>query len=145
MAAHPEPDDVLQLHHKKNGHPRLPDPAVLDLLCRNEIRPSSSKSGSGAGKVQSKESREGPKSTQLGWYPPCWKSFLEDTKGECRTQHAIENPFPNLVNDISCSVVEVLTSSVVEWLEAGKPIEGGRSFFHCESRSFANSFTRYMG
>ncbi|KAG2061017.1 hypothetical protein BDR06DRAFT_966819 [Suillus hirtellus] len=28
--------DVLELHHKKNGHPCLPDPALLDLLCGAE-------------------------------------------------------------------------------------------------------------
>ncbi|KAG1868172.1 hypothetical protein C8R48DRAFT_131700 [Suillus tomentosus] len=89
--------DVLHLHHKRNGRPRPPNPV----------------------KSKSKASREGPKATQLGWYGPRWKSFLEYAKGECRVQHAIENPFPKFVDDLPGSVNEALMSSLVEWLEEG--------------------------
>ncbi|KAG2109552.1 uncharacterized protein F5147DRAFT_772860 [Suillus discolor] len=68
---------------------------------------------------QAKEPGDGPKAMQLGWYGPRWKRFLEDTKGEYCAQHAIENPFPKLVKDLTGSVNEVLMASLVEWLEEG--------------------------
>jgi hypothetical protein len=77
----------------------------------------------------SKKSSDGPKPTQLAWYGPCWKSFLEDAKGECRAQHALENPFPALVNDLPASVTEVLLSVLVEWDADGKLFEPGKHLF----------------
>ncbi|KAG2359792.1 hypothetical protein BDR07DRAFT_1487786 [Suillus spraguei] len=70
-------------------------------------------------KSKSKASCEGLKATQLGWYGPHWKSFLEYAKGECCVQHAIENPFPKFVDDLPGSVNEALMSLLVEWLEGG--------------------------
>ncbi|KAG2127096.1 hypothetical protein DEU56DRAFT_958832 [Suillus clintonianus] len=126
--ADPQPDDVLQLHHKKNGRPRLPDPQFLELLHHAETKKPNHKSSNTQAKTalaKSDEPGEGPKATQLGWYGPRWKSFLEDTKGECRVQHAIENPFPKLVKDLTGSVNEVLMASLVEWLESGQHVEEG--------------------
>lgn len=126
-----KPDSVLQRHHKKNGHPCLPDPAMLDLICRQETQPINAKShdsGIKAKKVKlakSKESTEGPKLTQLGWYPPWWKTFLEEAKAECHAQHAIENAFPDSIKDLPLSVTKALTMSLVEWLEAGNEVEVG--------------------
>ncbi|KAG1790853.1 uncharacterized protein HD556DRAFT_1310389 [Suillus plorans] len=123
-----KPDDVLQRHHKKNGRPHLPDPAMLDLICRQETQPINAKShdsGVKANKVKlakSKESTEGPKPTQLGWYPPRWKTFLEEAKAECHAQHAIENAFPDSIKDLPLSVTEALTTSlatplsIAQWL-----------------------------
>ncbi|KAG1883164.1 hypothetical protein F4604DRAFT_1921071 [Suillus subluteus] len=61
----------------------------------------------------------------LAWYGPCWKSFLEDAKGECRMEHALENPFPTLVNDLPASVTEVLVAVLVTWDQDGKKFEAG--------------------
>ncbi|KAG1847694.1 hypothetical protein DFJ58DRAFT_730105 [Suillus subalutaceus] len=72
-----------------------------------------------------KESGDGPRATQLGWYGPRWKNFLEVTKSECRAQHAIENPFPKLAKDLTCSINEILMASLVEWLEGGQQVEEG--------------------
>ncbi|KAG2133727.1 hypothetical protein DEU56DRAFT_950499 [Suillus clintonianus] len=115
-------DDVLQVHHKRNGHPHLPDPAVLELLRQAETKPLDSNIK--ARKVSAKIAGEGPKATQLSWYGPRWKKFLEDTKGECRVEHAIEDPFPTFVDGLSGSVYEVLTASLVQWLESGQQVEG---------------------
>ncbi|KAG1883385.1 hypothetical protein F4604DRAFT_1920586 [Suillus subluteus] len=79
-----QPDDVLRRHHKRNGQPHLPDPETLELL--HQV-----------------EKLDGPRPTQLAWYGPRWKCFLEDAKGECRAQHALENPFPALVADLPSS------------------------------------------
>ncbi|KAG1864964.1 hypothetical protein DFJ58DRAFT_724519 [Suillus subalutaceus] len=71
------------------------------------------------------ESGDGPRATQLGWYGPRWKNFLEVTMSECRAQHAIENPFPKLAKDLTGSINEILMASLVEWLEGGQQVEEG--------------------
>ncbi|KAG1845159.1 hypothetical protein F4604DRAFT_1937168 [Suillus subluteus] len=126
-----EADDVLQHHYKKNGHPHLPDPAILDLIHQHETKATNAKSGNSGVKAKKvktakfKESTEGPKPTQLGWYPPWWKTFLEEAKGECCAQHVIENVFPDSIKDLPLSVTEALTTSLIEWLEAGNEVEAG--------------------
>ncbi|KAG1875908.1 hypothetical protein C8R48DRAFT_768762 [Suillus tomentosus] len=120
----PEPDDVLKLHHEKNGHPQMPDSELLDLLRVAETTTTNSKVNLQVAKasVKSKEV-EGPNATQLGWYGPRWKSFLENAKGECRAQQALENPFPKLVEDLPISITESLSASLVSWLKNGGQIE----------------------
>ncbi|KAG2127613.1 uncharacterized protein EDB93DRAFT_1256936 [Suillus bovinus] len=56
---------------------------------------------------------------------PRWKCFLEDAKGECRAQHALENPFPALVANLPSSVSEVLVSVLIAWDQDGKQFEAG--------------------
>ncbi|KAG2738820.1 hypothetical protein P692DRAFT_20882270 [Suillus brevipes Sb2] len=86
-----QPDDILRRHHKKNGQPRLPDPETLELLHQVE---SDTDQPTQRSKPKRSRKLDGPKPTQLAWYGPRWKCFLEDAKGECRAQHALENPFP---------------------------------------------------
>ncbi|KAG1851433.1 hypothetical protein DFJ58DRAFT_728874 [Suillus subalutaceus] len=119
----PQLADVLELHHKKNCHPRLPDPALLDLLCGAEMA-NVSGSKTKATKA-SKDPGDGPKTTQLAWYSPCWKHFLKGAKGECHVLHALENPFPRLITDLSTSITESLSASLVEWLKDGNQVEAG--------------------
>ncbi|KAG0694393.1 hypothetical protein DFH29DRAFT_880743 [Suillus ampliporus] len=107
----PQPDDVLKVHHERNGHPRLPDPALLELLCTAEIDAPNSKAK--------------PKASQLGWYSLRWKNCLEDAKGECRTQQALEKPFPSLVVDLPVSITESLSASLVQWLKTGHEVDTG--------------------
>ncbi|KAG1890594.1 uncharacterized protein F5891DRAFT_1212751 [Suillus fuscotomentosus] len=105
-----QPADVLELHHKKNGRPRLPDPALLDLL-----RGAETANTSGSKKKATKASKDpgdGPKSTQLAWYSPRWKRFLEEAKGECRVLHTLENAFLKLVPDLSTTITELLSASL---------------------------------
>ncbi|KAG2740714.1 hypothetical protein P692DRAFT_20753860 [Suillus brevipes Sb2] len=118
--------DVLRLHHKRNGRPIPPDPAILDSLRQAETKnPKLASRDSKKARSKAKASYEGPKTTQLGWYGPHWKSFLEYAKGECRALHATENPFPKFVDDMPGSVNEALMFSLVEWLEGGKQVEEG--------------------
>ncbi|KAG2079491.1 uncharacterized protein F5147DRAFT_819305 [Suillus discolor] len=115
-----KPDNVLQCHHKKNGKPRLPDPESLKLLnqvSECDVQPSKIK--------KSRSSRGGPTPNQLSWYGPRWKSFLEDTKVECRAQHALENPFPTLVKNLPGTITEVLIAVLVVWDMNGKQFEAG--------------------
>ncbi|KAG1732614.1 uncharacterized protein EDB91DRAFT_1251662 [Suillus paluster] len=126
-----KPEDVLQGHHKKNGCPCLPDPTMLDLIWHQETQATNAKShdsGVKAKKVKSsksKEPTEGPKPTQLSWYPSQWKTFLEEAKSECHAQYAIENAFPDAIKDLPLSVTEALSMSLVKWLEAGNEVEAG--------------------
>ncbi|KAG2045818.1 hypothetical protein BDR06DRAFT_977932 [Suillus hirtellus] len=128
VAIEPKPDDVLLHHQKKNRHPHVPNPEFLDLLQSSDttsIKVEESETKATMAKApRSKEPFE-PKPTQLGWYPSRWKAFLEDAKGDCHTQHAIENAFPTLADDLPISVTEALTSSLVEWLEGSKQVEPG--------------------
>ncbi|KAG1829445.1 hypothetical protein EV424DRAFT_1535778 [Suillus variegatus] len=116
-----QPADVLELHHKKNGCPHLPDPALLDLLCGAKIA-NTSGSKKKATKA-SKDPGDGPKSTQLAWYGPHWKCFLEEAKGECCVLHTLENAFPKLVPDLSTSITESLSASLVKWIGDGNQVE----------------------
>ncbi|KAG2056813.1 hypothetical protein BDR06DRAFT_969821 [Suillus hirtellus] len=121
------PDDVLQLHHKQNGHPHLPNPVVLNLLHQAETKPPDSKPSDTnikARKVSAKITGEGPKATQLEWYGPRWKRFLEEMKGECHVQHMIENPFLTFVDNLSGTIPEILTASLVQWLKSGQQVKG---------------------
>ncbi|KAG2134506.1 hypothetical protein DEU56DRAFT_950142 [Suillus clintonianus] len=117
-----QPDDVLRRHHKKNGQPCLPDPETLELLHQVE-----SDEDQPTRRSRTKRSRklDGPRPTQLAWYGPRWKCFLEDAKGECRAQHALENAFPALVADLPSSVSEVLVSVLIAWDQDGKQFEAG--------------------
>jgi hypothetical protein len=129
--------DVLRLHHKRNGRPIPPDPAILDSLRQAETKnPKLASRDSKKARSKAKASYEGPKTTQLGWYGPHWKSFLEYAKGECRALHATENPFPKFVDDMPGSVNEALMFSLVEWLEGGKQVEEGMRSFLFTSRHF---------
>ncbi|KAG1819136.1 uncharacterized protein BJ212DRAFT_1479246 [Suillus subaureus] len=130
MSEPTKPEDVLQSYHKKNGHLRLPDPKMLGLIHCQETQAMNMKScNSGVkAKVKSAKSKaptEGPKPTQLSWYPPQWKTFLEEAKSECHVQHVIENAFLDTVKDLPLSVTEALMSSLIKWLEAGNKVEAG--------------------
>ncbi|KAG1721918.1 hypothetical protein EDB19DRAFT_1835241 [Suillus lakei] len=133
-----QPNDILKLHHERNGHPQLPDPTLLELLHAAEIDTSNLKVKQKQKLKQkwkwkqkqkvvigSKSDDEGPKATQLGWYSPRWKSFLEDTKVECRAQQALENPFPSLVDDLPVAITESLSASLVQWLKNGQQVDAG--------------------
>ncbi|KAG2120255.1 hypothetical protein DEU56DRAFT_760851 [Suillus clintonianus] len=100
------PNDVLKLHHERNSHPRLPDPALLELLRAAEIDTSNSK-----------VKQKGPRL-------PNW-AFLEDAKVECRAQQALENPFPSLVDDLPVAITESLSASLVQWLKNGQQVDAG--------------------
>ncbi|KAG1836787.1 hypothetical protein DFJ58DRAFT_846771 [Suillus subalutaceus] len=119
-------DDVLSQHHKTNGRPHLPDPASLELLHHMARKKDLMNNEDLVDMQQSAKGRHGPKPTQLSFYPAHWKNFLEDAKGACCAQHALENLFPALVKDSPGSVAEALLAVLVQWDEAGKQFEPGK-------------------
>lgn len=122
-----KPDDVLRRHHEKNGRPRLPNPESLQLL--SQVAESVDQAQNHSRTKKSKGSDSGPRPDQLAWYGPRWKSFLEEAKGECRGQHAIENPFPSLVKGMPGTISEVLLSILVVWDKNGRQFEAGTCSF----------------
>lgn len=116
----------MKRHHQKNGQPRLPDPEMLQLL--NQVAESVDQVQHRSKAKKSKGS-DGPRPDQLAWYGPRWKSFLEEAKGECRGQHALENPFPPLVKEMPGTISEVLLSVLVAWDKNGRQFEAGTYLF----------------
>ncbi|KAG1792927.1 uncharacterized protein HD556DRAFT_1444006 [Suillus plorans] len=98
---------------------------VLELLCHVARKKDLTNDEDPDDKQQPAKGRHGPKPTQLSFYPAHWKNFLEDAKGVCRAQHALENPFPALVKDSPGSIAEALLAVLVQWDEAGKQFEPG--------------------
>lgn len=80
-------------------------------------------------KAKKSKGSDGPRPDQLAWYGPRWKSFLEEAKGECRGQHALENPFPPLVKEMPGTISEVLLSVLVAWDKNGRQFEAGTYLF----------------
>ncbi|KAG1843263.1 hypothetical protein DFJ58DRAFT_844371, partial [Suillus subalutaceus] len=125
----PNLSDVLNLHHKRNGRPRLPDPALLELLRAAKIDASNSKAKQKRKHKQKSKSKQKSRvvngSESDRWYSSRWKSFLEDAKAECRTQQALDNPFPSLIHDLPVSITESLLASLVQWLKNGQQVDAG--------------------
>lgn len=67
---------------------------------------------------------QAPLPTHIGHYTPLWRDCLEDAKVECRTVHALSNPWPNRL-DIEKSIMESLTTVVVERNQRGIRFEPG--------------------
>jgi len=122
-----KPNNVLNCHHDKNGHPRLPDPESLQLL--NQVAESVDQAQGQSRTKKSKGPDSGPRPDQLAWYGPRWKSFLEEAKGECRGQHALENPFPPLIKGVPGTISEVLLSVLIVWDKNGRQFEAGMCLF----------------
>jgi len=51
--------------------------------------------------------------TQISHYGPVWKDCLEEAKIECRTVHALFNPWPKFKMD-AISLTDSLTTVVME-------------------------------
>ena len=116
------PEDVLEQHHKNNGRPSAPDPALL----AHPSQPAT------ASKVRaprnSKKLKDAlPSPDNLSFYHATWKDCLEDAKKECRAAHALDNPFPSKARDLNTSIMESLVTVVVEWTNRGTAFEPGVS------------------
>ena len=96
-------EDVLERHHKNNGCPSAPNPALLAHPSQTAM----------ASKVQAprnlKKLKDAlPSPNNLGFYHATWKDCLEDAKKECRAAHALDNLFPSKAHDLNSSIMESL-------------------------------------
>lgn len=116
------PEDVLERHHKNNGRPSAPNPA---LLAHPSQPATASKVRAPRNSKKLKDATPSP--DNLGFYHATWKDCLEDAKKECRAAHALDNPFPSKARDLNTSITESLVTVVVEWTERGTAFEPGAS------------------
>ncbi|KAG0693457.1 hypothetical protein DFH29DRAFT_1007278 [Suillus ampliporus] len=107
-----KPDDVLDRHHNKNGCPRLPDPASLELL-HDVAERKDPKSSSG--KVVVKESQSAKFKGSLGGVKAVLKGGL-DPRGLASARALC--PLPD----------EALVSVLILWDQASKLFEPGQPF-----------------
>ena len=111
--------DVLAQHHKKNGHPRIPDPDTLDVI-HMASEPQISKDDSDSNKCAHapqnslKQKDQPTKPYQLSYYGPMWKDCLKEAKLECRVVHLLDNPFPSKVKNLHSSITEALVTVIVQ-------------------------------
>jgi len=115
-------EDILEWHHKNNGHPSAPDPALL-------AHPSQTTTASKVRAPRNSKKLKDvlPSPNNLGFYHATWKDCLEDAKKECRAAHASDNLFPSKAHDLNSSITESLVTVVVEWTKWGTAFEPGMS------------------
>lgn len=68
---------------------------------------------------------EVPPPNQLGHYTPIWKDCLEAAKVECRAVHALSDPWPKLQANLENSIMDSLTTVVMEKNQRGIRFEPG--------------------
>ncbi|KAG1819013.1 uncharacterized protein BJ212DRAFT_1479142 [Suillus subaureus] len=111
--SHDEDDDSAWMHLNNSNQPLNTLPGVQQEQSDTQSKAKKSKGS------------DGPRPDQLAWYGPHWKSFLKEAKGECRRQHALENPFPPLVKEMLGTISEVLLSVLVAWDKNGRQFKAG--------------------
>ncbi|KAG2053496.1 hypothetical protein BDR06DRAFT_972284 [Suillus hirtellus] len=107
--SHNEDDVVAQTSLDKTLDPSDISPGPQQQASQH-IKPLKNK--------KSRSSHDGPTPDQLS-------CFLEDAKIECLAQHALENPFPTLVKNLSGTITEVLIAVLVVWDTDSKQFEAG--------------------
>ena len=120
--------DVLEYHQQKNGYPCAPDPVELAAL-QNQSATFGEQDGApwceSCAPHHSRRDRNQPAlPNQLGHYGFMWKDCLEEAKCECRTVHALSNPWPKLKIDVD-SLTDSLSMVVMQWNQWGVRFEPG--------------------
>jgi len=115
---------------RKNGHPHVPDPDVLNTICtatRSHIARDDSDADERTHAPQNSLKQKGQpaKPYRLSYYGPMWRDCLEEAKLECRVTHLLDNPFPSKLNNLCGSITEVLATVVVECGNRGEQVEQG--------------------
>ncbi|KAF8547508.1 hypothetical protein OG21DRAFT_1490167 [Imleria badia] len=116
--------DVLEGHQRRNGRPRAPDPAVLTAL--QPAAPHGESANSNPLDTsppvcccrQQAHDQASP-ANQIGHHSLVWKDCLEAAKVECRAVHALANPWPKKQMDLENSIMDSLTTVVMQWTQCG--------------------------
>lgn len=97
--------DILENYRSRNRTVRPPDPQQLAVAAANQgnldgednncTDESDTEEGHKRAARNSKNPGALPKPTDLGYYPPGWKSLLVKAKERWRRYVVTENPFPN--------------------------------------------------
>ncbi|KAG1835971.1 hypothetical protein DFJ58DRAFT_735297 [Suillus subalutaceus] len=115
----PKLNDVLNLHHKRNGHPRLPHPALLELLCAAEIDTSNSKA-----KQKWKHKQKSKIETEVKGVHTGRVSSRMRRWSVIPSRHWITLSL-SLIHDLPVSITELLLASLVQWLKNGQQVDAG--------------------
>jgi hypothetical protein len=129
----------MEEHHQKNRRHRTPDPDTLALVAGrgrsdtttnqhddsssdedkiDEIRHQRRRRYANKSKADTQ-----PMATQLGFYPPIWRDFLDDCKIEARTYLATHNPFPPKKDATKGFIPECITLTLEIWKDGSKKLE----------------------
>ena len=66
-----------------------------------------------------------PPPTQVGFYPPKWKDFLEECKIEVRTYAAIHDPWLRRKEMLNGFILDTINMVVNKWLREERMVEQG--------------------
>ncbi|KAH7904199.1 hypothetical protein BJ138DRAFT_1240155 [Hygrophoropsis aurantiaca] len=66
-----------------------------------------------------------PDPTQLGFYPPRMRDFIDGCKIEMRTYAATTDPFPKRSTALSSIIPQIIKLMIVTWRQRNKTVEKG--------------------
>ena len=125
--------DVLDKHHTKNRRPRPPNTSDLAAVRgrNNGSANAGNEESDSSIKLRNKRYSKTPKSahsaspTQVGFYPPKWKDFLEECKVETRTYAAINDPWPHRRQLLNGFILDTINMSILRWKREERSVERG--------------------
>lgn len=82
---------------------------------------------------------QAPPTNQIGHYLPVWKDRLEAATVECRTVHALMNPWPKMQMDLENSIMDSLTIVVMQWDQHSVHFEPGKYLHHLNGHTDLSS------
>lgn len=140
-----QPVDILNRHQRRNGRPHVPDPDRLDAIRAQHTGEEETENVAGNSTADApngpnprrRRVREGPPPpNHLGHYPPTWRDCLEDAKEECRTVHALANPWPRVRTDLENSIMDSLTTVVMQKTQQGTRFETSMYPFRAQLHTY---------
>ena len=128
--------DVLDEHYTKNRRPRPPDTSNLAAVwgCNNGLANADNDESESSIKHHNKCYSKTPKDahsaspTQIGFYLPKWKDFLEECKVEMSTYAMISDPWPQRRQLLNRFILDTINMSILRWKREECSVEKGYYF-----------------
>ena len=125
--------DVLDEHYKKNWRPWPPNASDLAAVRgRNNTQDNADNDESDSSvRLCNKRYSKTPKNahsaspTQIGFYPPKWKDFLEECKVETRAYAAISDPWPHRRQLLNGFILDTINMTILKWKREEQLVEKG--------------------
>lgn len=125
--------DVLDEHYVKNWRPWPPDASDLATIgCHNNGSANADNDESDSSiKLRNKHYSKTPKNvhtaspTQIGFYLPKWKDFLEECKVEMRAYAVISDPWPHRRQMLNGFILDTINMTILRWKRDKKAVEKG--------------------